>query len=57
VDPFVFFREGMVAEPVQGLTMILGRTRAGDERAWGEFVVLIFCHPRPVNGYNQGFIG
>jgi hypothetical protein len=33
VDPFVFFREGMVAEPAQGLTMILGRARAGDEVA------------------------
>jgi RNA polymerase sigma factor (TIGR02999 family) len=28
VDRLVFFREGMVAEPAQGLTMILGRARA-----------------------------
>jgi RNA polymerase sigma factor (sigma-70 family) len=30
-----------VAELVQGLTMILGRARAGDDRARGELIALI----------------
>ena len=37
-----FFWEGMVAELVQGLTMILGRARAGDEQARGELIALIY---------------
>ena len=31
-----------MAELVQGLTMILGRARAGDERARGELIALIY---------------
>ena len=38
----------MVAEPVQGLTMILGRARAGDERARGELIALIYDELRRV---------
>ena len=48
VDPFVFFREGMVAEPAQGLTMILGRARAGDEPARGELLARIYDELRRV---------
>ncbi len=48
VDPLVFFQEGMVAEPAQGLTMILGRARAGDERARGELIALIYDELRRV---------
>jgi RNA polymerase sigma-70 factor, ECF subfamily len=47
-DPLVFFREGVVAELVQGLTMILGRVRAGDERARGELIALIHDELRQV---------
>jgi RNA polymerase sigma-70 factor, ECF subfamily len=47
-DPLVFFREGIVAEVVQGLTMILGRARAGDERARGELIALIYDELRRV---------
>ena len=32
-DPLVVFSEGIVAETPQGLTVILGRARAGDEQA------------------------
>jgi hypothetical protein len=32
-DPWVVFTEGIVAETPQGLTVILGRARNGDERA------------------------
>jgi hypothetical protein len=32
----------MGTEPQQGLTSILGRARAGDERARGELVVLVY---------------
>ena len=32
VDPLVVFLEGIVAETPQGLTVILGRARAGDEQ-------------------------
>jgi RNA polymerase sigma factor (TIGR02999 family) len=38
----------MVAEPVQGLTLILGRARAGDERARGELIALIYDELRRV---------
>jgi RNA polymerase sigma-70 factor, ECF subfamily len=38
----------MVAEPAQGLTMILGRARAGDERARGELIALIYDELRRV---------
>jgi RNA polymerase sigma-70 factor, ECF subfamily len=38
----------MVAEPAQGLTMILGRARAGDERARGELIALIYDDLRRV---------
>jgi hypothetical protein len=48
VDPFVSVREGMVAGPAQGLTMILGRARAGDDRARGELIALIYDAPRRV---------
>jgi RNA polymerase sigma-70 factor (ECF subfamily) len=37
-----------VAELVQGLTMILGRARAGDERARGELIALIYDELRRV---------
>jgi RNA polymerase sigma-70 factor, ECF subfamily len=37
-----------VAEQVQGLTMILGRARAGDERARGELIALIYDELRRV---------
>jgi RNA polymerase sigma-70 factor, ECF subfamily len=43
-----FFRGGMVDEPLPGLTMILGRARAGDERARGELVALIYDELRRV---------
>jgi RNA polymerase sigma factor (TIGR02999 family) len=38
----------MVAEPVQGLTMILGRASAAGERARGELIPLIHDKPRRV---------
>ena len=37
-----------MAELVQGLTMILGRARAGDERARGELIALIYDELRRV---------
>ena len=37
-----------MAEPVQGLTLILGRARAGDERARGELIALIYDELRRV---------
>jgi RNA polymerase sigma-70 factor (ECF subfamily) len=37
-----------VAEPVRGLTMILGRARAGDERARGELIALSYDELRRV---------
>ena len=37
-----------MAEPVQGLTLILGRARAGDERAQGELIALIYDELRRV---------
>jgi hypothetical protein len=48
----VFFREGIVAELLHGLTMILGRSRAGDERARGELIALIYDELRRVAGVN-----
>ncbi len=38
----------MGAEPQQGLTLILGRARAGDERARGELISLIYSELRRV---------
>jgi RNA polymerase sigma factor (TIGR02999 family) len=38
----------MGAEPPQGLTFILGRARAGDERARGELVALVYDELRRV---------
>jgi RNA polymerase sigma-70 factor, ECF subfamily len=43
-----FFPGGMVAEPPHTLTTILGRARAGDERARGELVALIYDELRRV---------
>ena len=48
MDPLVVFREGMVAETPQGLTVILGRARAGDERARGELIALVYDELRRV---------
>jgi RNA polymerase sigma factor (TIGR02999 family) len=44
----VFFREGISAELAQRLTMILGRAWAGDERARGELIALIYDELRRV---------
>ncbi|HMB07062.1 MAG TPA: ECF-type sigma factor [Isosphaeraceae bacterium] len=38
----------MEAEPQQGLTLLLGRARAGDERARGELVALVYDELRRV---------
>src|SRR3954447_15687745 len=38
----------MGAEPQRGLTLILGRARAGDERARGELVALVYDELRRV---------
>src|SRR3954447_12586702 len=38
----------MGAEPQRGLTLILGRARAGDERARGELVTLVYDELRQV---------
>ncbi len=38
----------MAGEPRQGLTLILGRARAGDERARGELVALVYDELRRV---------
>jgi RNA polymerase sigma factor (TIGR02999 family) len=38
----------MGAEPPQGLTLILGRARAGDERARGELIALVYDELRRV---------
>jgi RNA polymerase sigma factor (TIGR02999 family) len=38
----------MAAEPQQGLTLILGRARAGDEKARGELVSLVYEELRSV---------
>jgi RNA polymerase sigma factor (TIGR02999 family) len=38
----------MVAEPQQGLTLILGRAQAGDERARGEVLALVYEQLRRV---------
>ncbi len=44
-----FFAGGMMeAEPQQGLTLILGRARAGDEGARGELVALVYDELRRV---------
>ena len=47
-DPLVVFSEGIVAETPQGLTVILGRARAGDEQARGELIALIYDELRRV---------
>jgi hypothetical protein len=47
-NPLVVFSEGIVAETPQGLTVILGRTRAGDEQARGELIALIYDELRRV---------
>ena len=39
-NSLVVFSEGRVAETPQGLTVILGWARAGDERARGERIAL-----------------
>jgi RNA polymerase sigma factor (TIGR02999 family) len=47
--PFIFFGgEVMEVEPRQGLTLILGRARSGDEKARGEVVALIYDELRRV---------
>ena len=38
----------MVVEPQQGVTLILGRARAGDERARGELIALVYDELRRV---------
>ena len=38
----------MGSEPQQGLTLILGRARAGDERAKGELIALVYDELRRV---------
>jgi RNA polymerase sigma-70 factor, ECF subfamily len=47
-DPLVVFSEGIVAETPQGLTVIPGRARAGDEQARGELIALIYDELRRV---------
>jgi hypothetical protein len=37
-DPLIVFSERTVAETPRGLTVILGRPRAGDEQARGELI-------------------
>jgi RNA polymerase sigma-70 factor, ECF subfamily len=44
----VFFGGNMRAEPQQGLTLVLGRARDGDERARGELVALVYDELRRV---------
>src|SRR3954469_22081583 len=49
VDPFIVFSGGrMATEPRRGLTLILGRARAGDEGARGELVALVYDELRRV---------
>src|SRR5438132_13612853 len=50
VKPFISFFDGgvMVAEPRRDLTLILGRARAGDERARGELIALVYDELRRV---------
>jgi DNA-directed RNA polymerase specialized sigma24 family protein len=47
-DSLVVFPEGIVAGTPQGLTVILGRARNGDERAWAELIALIYDELRRV---------
>ena len=47
-EPFIVFREGDGGRAAQGLTIILGRARAGDERARGELIALIYDELRRV---------
>jgi DNA-directed RNA polymerase specialized sigma24 family protein len=47
-DLLVVFPEGIVAETPQGLTVILGRARNGDERAREELIALIYDELRRV---------
>jgi RNA polymerase sigma-70 factor (ECF subfamily) len=50
VKPFIGFFDGgmMVAEQQRDLTLILGRARAGDERARGELITLVYDELRQV---------
>src|SRR5207237_7302927 len=50
VKPFISFFDGgvMGAEPHRDLTLILGRARAGDERARGELITLVYDELRQV---------
>jgi RNA polymerase sigma factor (TIGR02999 family) len=48
-DPFIVSGEGrIVAEPQHGMTLLLGRVRAGDERARDELVALVYDELRRV---------
>jgi DNA-directed RNA polymerase specialized sigma24 family protein len=47
-DSLVVLSEGIVAETPQGLTVILGRARNGDERDWEELIALIYDDLRRV---------
>jgi RNA polymerase sigma-70 factor, ECF subfamily len=47
-DSSVVLSKGIVAETPQGLTVILGRARAGDEQARGELIALIYDELRRV---------
>ena len=47
-DSLVVFLEGVVAETPQGLTVIPGRARNGDERGWEELIALIYDELRRV---------
>jgi RNA polymerase sigma-70 factor (ECF subfamily) len=46
--PWSIFREGMVAKTPRGLTVILSRARAGDERARDELIALVYDELRRV---------
>jgi RNA polymerase sigma-70 factor (ECF subfamily) len=50
LEPFNVFSDGgmMAAEPQRDLTLILGRARAGDERARGELIELVYDQLRQV---------
>jgi hypothetical protein len=47
-DSSVVLSDGIVAETPQGLTVILGRARNGDERALEELIALISDQLRQV---------
>jgi len=50
VDPFIIHSGVMVAGPLGGLTILLGRARAGDERARGEALAQVYYERRRVTG-------